>query len=121
MLDQIQRSYRNYNVDYIKILNAHPDTMNDFFNNFEADVAGSYLIFKEDRKEEIEEKLRLETENKQKKLEAEALAKYEAEQAAEEAKKATEEAKTGKPAAKAKAPPAKKGGKDAQGPDLDVE
>lgn len=42
--------------------------MNDFYNDFEADVAGSYLLFKEERKEEIEEKLRLETEKKQEKL-----------------------------------------------------
>lgn len=41
--------------------------------------------------------------------------------AAEEAKRAAEEAKTGKPAPKSKAPPAKKGGKEATGPDLDVE
>lgn len=113
LLDQIQKSFRNYNVDYIKILNSHPDTMDNFYNDFEADVSGSFLIFKEERKEEIEEKLRLETEKKQEKLQAEALAKYEAEQAAEEAKRAAEEAKSGKPAAKQKAPPAKKGGKEA--------
>ena len=121
LLDQIQKSFRNYNIDYIKILNAHPDTMNEFYNDFEADIAGSYQIFKEDRREEIVEKLRLETEKKQEKLQAAALAKYEAEQAAEEAKRVAEEAKTGKAAAKAKAPPAKKGGKEAAGPELDVE
>lgn len=120
LLDQIQKSFRNYNVDYIKILNAHPDTMNQFYNDYEADVAGSYQIYKQERREEIEEKLRIETEKKQAKLQAEALAKYEAEQAAEEAKRAAEEAKTGKPAAKAKAPPAKKGGKDPGVPELDV-
>ena len=68
LLDQIQKSFRNYNIDYIKILNAHPDTMNEFYNDFEADIAGSYQIFKEDRREEIVEKLRLETEKKQEKL-----------------------------------------------------
>ena len=121
LLDKIQKSFRNYNVDYIKILNAHPDTMNLFFNDFEADVSGSYQIYKEERREEIQEKLRLETEKKQEKLQAEALAKYEAEQAAEEAKRAAEEAKGNKPDKKAKAPPAKKGGKDPAQPDLDVE
>ena len=79
LLDQIQKSFRNYNVDYIKILNSHPDTMVQFYNDFEADVAGSYQIYKEARREEIQERLRLETEKKQEKLQADALAKYEAE------------------------------------------
>lgn len=121
LLDQVQKSFRNYNIDYIKILNAHPDTMNFFFNDFEADVSGSYQIYKEERREEIKEKLRLETEKKQEKLQADALAKHEAEQAAEEAKRVQEEAKGNKPAAKGKAAPAKKGGKDPGVPDLDVE
>lgn len=121
LLDKIQRSYRNYNVDYIKILNAHPDTMNEFYDDYEADMGGSFQIYKESRREEIQEKLRVETEQKQAKLQADALAKYEAEQAAEEAKRAAEEAKTGKAPAKAKAPPAKKGGKDPGQPDLEVE
>ena len=94
--------------------------MNQFYNDYEADVAGSYQIYKKERQEEIEEKLRLETEKKQAKLQAEALAKYEAEQAADEAKRLAEEAKTGKPAGKAKAPPPKKGGKYPGVPDLDV-
>lgn len=64
MLDKIQRSYRNYNVDYIKILNAHPDTMNEFYDDFEADMGGSFQIYKEERREEIQEKLRIETEKK---------------------------------------------------------
>lgn len=121
LLDQIQKSFRNYNVDYIKVLNAHPDTMNAFYDEFEADVLGAYQIYKASRREEIQEKLRLETERKQAKLQAAALAKYEAEQAAEEAKRAAEEAKTGKPAPKGKAAPAKKGGKDPGVPELDVE
>lgn len=53
LLDQIQKSYRNYNIDYIKILNAHPETMNEFYNDYEADVSGSYQIYKADRLEEI--------------------------------------------------------------------
>ena len=79
LLDHIQKSFRNYNIDYIKILNAHPDTMAEIYNDFEADVSGSFQIYKESRREEIQEKLRLETEKKQEKLQAEALAKYEAE------------------------------------------
>ena len=121
LLDKIQRSYRNYNVDYIKILNSHPDTMNEFYDDFEADMGGSFQIYKESRREEIQEKLRVETETKQAKLQAEALAKYEAEQAAEEAKRAAEEAKGGKAPAKKAPPPAKKGGKDPGQHDLEVE
>ena len=64
LLDQIQKSYRNYNVDYIKILNAQPGTMNEFYDNYEADMAGTFQIYKAERKEEIQEKLRLETEQK---------------------------------------------------------
>ena len=63
--------------------------------------------------------MKVETEKKQKKLEKEALKKYEAEQKAEEAKRATEEAKGGKPQGKpAKAAPKK--GKDADKPVVDV-
>lgn len=53
LLDQIQRSFRNYNVDYIKILNSQPDTMGEFFNDYEADICGSYQIYKESRRDEI--------------------------------------------------------------------
>ena len=55
-------------MDYIEILNAHPDTMNNFYNDYEADICGSFQIYKEGRREEIKEKLRLETEKKQAKL-----------------------------------------------------
>lgn len=79
ILDSIQRTYRNYNSEYVKIVQNHPDTMNQFYDDFEADCCGAFSIYKESRKEEIEEKLKLETEKKQAKLEAEALAKYEAE------------------------------------------
>ena len=63
-MDQIQKSFRNYNVDYIKILNAHPGTMNEFFDNYEANICETYQIHREDRLEEIQEKLRLETEKR---------------------------------------------------------
>ena len=53
LLDQIQKSYRNYNVDYIKILNAQPGTMNEFYDNYEADMAGTFQIYKVERREEI--------------------------------------------------------------------
>jgi hypothetical protein len=90
--------------------------MNNFFDSFEADVVSNYKIFREERKKEIEELLRLETEKKQAKLEKQALKKLEMEQKAEEVKRIAEEAKTGKPAGKAPpkpaAKPGAKGGKD---------
>lgn len=79
ILDSIQRTYRNYNNEYIKIVEGHPDTMDNFYDDFEADVCGVFKIFKESRKEEIQELLKVETEQKQAKLEAEALKKWEAE------------------------------------------
>ena len=42
ILDSIQKTYRNYNTEYVKIVNGHPDTMNTFFDNFEAGVCGAF-------------------------------------------------------------------------------
>lgn len=124
ILDAIQKTYRNYNTEYIKILNGHPDTMTTFYNDFEANICGTFQIYKEEEDENIRERLRLETEKKQEKLYQETLKAYEANQKAEEAKKQVEEAKTGKPAAKGKAPAPKKAagkGGDPDRPDLDIE
>jgi len=97
ILDSIQKTYRNYNDEYIKLVQAHPQGMNDFYDSYEADLCSVFKIHRQDKKEEIMELLKAETEAKQKKLEKEALKKYEAEQKAEEAKRASEEAKGGKP------------------------
>jgi hypothetical protein len=43
--------------------------MNNFYDSFEADVVSNYKIYREERRKEIEELLRLETEKKQAKLE----------------------------------------------------
>ena len=43
MLDQITRTYRNYNAEYIKLVENHPTTMDAFFRDFEKD---SMLVFK---------------------------------------------------------------------------
>ena len=84
ILDAIQKTYRNYNTEYIKILDAEPDKMDTNYDDFEAEMLGQFQIYKEARREEIEEKLRLETEAKQEKLKKEALEKWEAEQRAQE-------------------------------------
>ena len=38
ILDGIQRTYRNYNEEYCKILGEYPTKMNEFYDSFEADV-----------------------------------------------------------------------------------
>lgn len=43
LLDQIQRTYRNYNEEYIKILNNYPSEMDSFFEKFEG---ASLAVFK---------------------------------------------------------------------------
>ena len=43
LLDQIQRTYRNYNDEYIKILHNYPNVMDGFYEEFEA---ASLAVFK---------------------------------------------------------------------------
>ena len=58
--------------------------MTTFYNDFEANVCGTFQIFKAEDEENIRERLRIETENKQEKLYQEALKAHEAELKAEE-------------------------------------
>lgn len=118
LLDQIQRTFRNYNEEYIKIVIDYPNKMDNFFEEFEQGTLAIYKRFPEDNRERIQELYEQETQAAQEKLEAEALKKLEAEKKAEEAKAAEEVKKD--PKAKAKAPPAKKGGKEADKPLVDV-
>lgn len=116
ILDRIQRSYRNYNDEYVKIVDNHPDSMNAFYDDFEADVCSVYKLHKAALREQVEARLQKETNEKQAKLEAKALRKYEKEKAAEEAKLAAE---GGAKVAPKKAAPAKKG-KEPERPPIDV-
>lgn len=118
LLDQIQRTYRNYNDEYIEIVKNYPNKMDTFFEEFEEGSLGIFKRYPESQRERIQELFEQETQAAQDKLEAEALKKYEEEKKAEEAK-AAEEAKKD-PKAKAKAPPAKKGAKADDKPQLDV-
>ena len=77
MLDQITRQYRNYNTDYIKLVEAHPDTMNKFYNDYEKDCLEVFKMKDESRRQEILDLFTKETEQKQKKLEEAALKKLE--------------------------------------------
>lgn len=106
LLDQITRTYRNYNVEYIKIVDAHPQTMDTFFLNFERECMTTFKMFDETKRDEIHSLFVKETEDKQKKLEEEALKKYEEEKKIEEQKRIEEEKKNPAGAAKGKAPPA---------------
>lgn len=120
MLDQITRSYRTYNSDYISLVEQHPLTMNTFYNDFEKDALSVFKMFDESKRPEIEALLKKETEERQKKLEEEALKKLEEEKKAEEQKKA-EEDKNKPVAAKGKAPPPQaKKGKEPEKPVLNV-
>jgi hypothetical protein len=79
--------------------------MDSFYRNFEKDCVSTFKMFEEGKRAEIHTLFTKETEMRQKKLEEEALKKYEEEKRAEELKKAEED--KGKPPAKggAKPPP----------------
>ena len=119
LLDQIQRTYRNYNEEYIKVLLDYPNKMDSFFEEFEADSLGIFKRFPEDQKERIQELYVKETEDAQAKLEAEALKKWEDEKKIEEAKAAEDTKKAAADPKGKKAPPPKKG-KEADKPNIDV-
>jgi len=48
LLDQIQRTYRNYNTEYIKILDNYPNQMDEFYEEFEQGSLGVFKRFPED-------------------------------------------------------------------------
>lgn len=106
LLDAITRTYRQYNVEYVKIVDAHPGTMDAFFLGFERECMTVFRMFEEAKRDEIQALFTKETEEKQKKLEEEALKKYEEEKKLEELKRIEEEKKNPAAAAKGKAPPA---------------
>jgi hypothetical protein len=51
LLDQIQRTYRNYNDEYIKILHNYPNVMDTTFEGFEAASLGVFKRFPEEQRE----------------------------------------------------------------------
>mmetsp|Transcript_41807 Transcript_41807/g.63876 ORF Transcript_41807/g.63876 Transcript_41807/m.63876 type:complete len:134 (+) Transcript_41807:1317-1718(+) len=53
LLDQIQRTYRDYNDEYIKIVKDYPNQMNQFYNEFEQGSLGVFKRFPEDQRERI--------------------------------------------------------------------
>ena len=61
ILDGIQRTYRNYNAEYCKIVQNYPQIMNDFFNSFEADICNQFKMWPEAQRAEVEAILQKET------------------------------------------------------------
>jgi hypothetical protein len=80
--------------------------MDTFFLHFERECMTTFKMFDESKRDEIQSLFVKETEEKQKKLEEEALKKYEEEKRIEELKRIEEEKKNPAGAAKGKAPPA---------------
>mmetsp|Transcript_39116 Transcript_39116/g.37442 ORF Transcript_39116/g.37442 Transcript_39116/m.37442 type:complete len:253 (+) Transcript_39116:1220-1978(+) len=119
-LDRITKQFREYNAEYIGLVKDHPTTMDTFYRNFEKECVTVFKMFDEDKREQIQQLFQKETDEKQQKLEEEALKKFEEEKKLEEQKKAEDD--KSKPAGKApaKAPPPKKGGKEPEKPQLDV-
>ena len=52
-LDDIQKTYRSYNSEYVKIVQQYPNVMNQFFCEFEANVCLQYKLHPVDKREEI--------------------------------------------------------------------
>jgi len=53
LLDQIQRTYRNYNDEYIEIVKNYPNQMDSFFEEFEQASLAVFKIFPESERERI--------------------------------------------------------------------
>lgn len=64
ILDAIQRTYRNYNEEYCKILAEYPSLMNNFYDSFEEDVCMQFKMWPIAKRDQVEEILRKETEGK---------------------------------------------------------
>lgn len=64
ILDSIQRTYRNYNGEYCKLVSNYPTIMNDFFKGFESDICRQFKMWPEAQRSEVEDILRKETEAK---------------------------------------------------------
>lgn len=119
LLDQIQRTYRNYNEEYVKILHAYPGVMDNTFEGFEQNCLAVFKMFPESQRERVKQLFEKETADAQAKLEAAAMKEWEEKQKAAETQAATEPAKKEAPAKGKKAPPPKKG-KEPEKPVFDV-
>lgn len=58
----ITRTYRNYNEEYVSILNDYPNKMDNFYNDFEAEAQGVFKRYPESQRARILELYTKETE-----------------------------------------------------------
>jgi hypothetical protein len=112
ILDQIQRTYRNYNEEYCKLVQNYPQIMTAFFDSFEADLCIQFKMWPLARKSEVDAILLKETQDRQAKLEEAALEQLQAKLREEERVREEQAKLTGKPMAKAPPPAKKAPGKD---------
>lgn len=52
-LDDITKVYREYNNEYIDIVEKHPHRMDEFYNTWEKEVLGNFKIYTEEKRDEI--------------------------------------------------------------------
>ena len=64
ILDGITKQYRQYNEEYIDLVNKHPQTVDEYFSNTEKDCLEVLKVYGEEKREQIEELFRKETEEK---------------------------------------------------------
>ena len=64
LLDQIQRTLRAYNEEYIEIVKDYPSKMDDFFEEFEEGSLGIFKRYPEGQRERIQELFEKETADK---------------------------------------------------------
>ena len=53
LLDQIQKTFRAYNEEYIQIVKDYPNKMDGFYEEFEEGSLGVFKIFPEAARERI--------------------------------------------------------------------
>lgn len=121
LLDQIQRTYRNYNEEYVKILHAYPGLMDNTFEGFEQNCFAVFKMFPESQRQRVQELFEKETAEAQAKLEAAAMKEWEEKKKVDETAVTSEAAakKAPEPKGKKPAPPPKKG-KEPEKPVFDV-
>lgn len=61
LLDQIQRTYRNYNDEYIKIVLDYPNVMDSTFEGFEQSALGCFKRVPSSQRERIKQLFEQET------------------------------------------------------------
>ena len=61
LLDLIEKTYRNYNTEYVKLVIDYPNVMDNFYLEFEAASLAVFKQFPEEQRERIQELFSKET------------------------------------------------------------